>query len=65
MALPRISGRDFECALSDAHGLRGDANSAAGEQFESDLESLAFFAEAIPFRYFAIGKSNFGRTRSP
>ncbi len=34
------------------------------EQFQRDLQALAFFAQAIPFRDFAIGERDFRRARS-
>ena len=63
-ALFGVSHRRFERALRDADGLRGDAHAAAVQSFERDLQSLPFFAQAIPFRDFAIGEGNFRRARS-
>ncbi len=52
-----------ERALSEADGLRGDADAAAVERAEGDFEALAFFAEAIFGGNFAIVQENFDRGR--
>ena len=60
----RVGDRRFERALRDSHGLRGDADAAAVEEFQRDLQPLAFFAQAIFLRDFAIGERDFRRARS-
>jgi hypothetical protein len=60
----RVGHRRLERSLRDAHGLRGDADPAAVQQLQRDLQALAFFAQAISFRDFAIGEGDFRRARS-
>ncbi len=54
----------IESGLRKANGLGGDADAAAVECGEGDLQALAFFAEAIGGGYDAIVENNFdgGRT---
>ncbi len=51
----------IEGALGQADGLRGDADAAAIESGESDLQALAFFAEAIGGGNYAIVEDEFRR----
>jgi hypothetical protein len=48
-----------EGALGEADGLRGDADASAIKSGESDLETLAFFAETIGGGDFAIIQNDF------
>src|SRR5208337_2862044 len=48
-----------EGGLGEAYGLRGDADTSAIKSGESDLEALAFFAEAIDGGDFAIVEDDF------
>ncbi len=63
-ALFGVRDGSFERSLRDADGLRRDAHAASVEKFQSDLQALAFFAQAILFRDFAIGERDFRRARS-
>ena len=53
-ALLGVAHGRFQRSLREADRLRGDADAAAIERFERDLQALAFFAEAIFRRDAAI-----------
>src|SRR5712671_1497875 len=54
----------FERALRESDSERADANASAVQCAESDLQALAFFAQAIFCGHFAIVQNNFdGRRR--
>src|SRR5665213_2745061 len=63
-ALLGIGYRSLQRSLRDADCLRRDAHATAIQKFQGNLQALAFFAQAILFWDFAIGKGDFRRARS-
>ena len=57
----RVLDGFIEGALGQADGLSGDADAAAIESGESDLQAAAFFAETIVCGDYAIVENDFDR----
>ena len=62
--LLRVAHGRFECALGDAHGLRGNPHAPAVERLERDLQPLPFLAQAVLDWDLAIGQRDFRGART-